>query len=407
MVKTLGCKVNQCDTQRLVKRLIAAGFDLDDSKPEIVFVNTCAVTKTATAKSRRTFNRLRRSHPEAKLVIMGCWPKLDKEIKNVVKADYIWGIGNYEKLFKVLTSEKQAKNKQGRNIKKFNNHSRYFLKVQDGCNQYCSYCVVPYARGREISYQEKKIINEAAEAIKSGFGEIVVTGTHLGRYGRDTGTSLNRLLKKLALLPGLGRIRLSSIEATEIDRDIIDLIKSSGKICAHFHLPLQSGSDKILRAMNRPYSQNEFMEKVELIRSNIPQAAITTDIIVGFPGESTDDFIKTKELIKKLKFSRLHVFKYSENKATKAVKMPDKTDDLIKNDRAEELRNLGEQLKKEYLARFNNKNLELLVERSIGSEFIGKSEYYFDIRFSKEQITGRTNIHTNNSLIGSLVSINN
>lgn len=404
-IYTLGCKVNQYDSRSLQNKLSEAGFSLVKAGSQIALVNTCAVTQTAIRKDKRMINKARKENPKAKIIALGCWTKLENEKKapKPKGIDLVWGVGDYDKLIIEILAllnkgTKQSKLISHHQILKKDNRSRYFIKIQDGCEQYCSYCVVPYARGGLRSRGEEEVLEEIKEAIRNDYKEIVLSGIHLGLYGKDLPGRVNllSLIKKIIVLPGLGRIRLSSIEINEVSDLLIELIAKSKKICNHLHIPLQSGNDKIINLMNRPYTKSFFKDRVKSIRKRIPLVAISTDVIVGFPGENGRDFNETYQFVKDIKFSRVHVFPYSSHKKTASSKYKSKVSESIKKARASKLRNLGDKLQKEYKNLFNNKILSIIVEDVKDKEFTGMSEYYFTINNKKYKKINK----------GDLVSVN-
>jgi threonylcarbamoyladenosine tRNA methylthiotransferase MtaB len=431
-IYTLGCKVNQYDSFDLSRKLNAIGFKLVNKNADIAIINTCCVTQIAIHKSKRMVNKARGESPQAKIVVIGCWPQVyKKEVKNI-GADIIWGVGKYKELIKriklsfkfhgILSSRKKRDSRMtGEKI--FWDKSRYFLKIQDGCEQFCSYCIIPYARGKLKSRPAKKVLAEIKQAIRAKYREIVLCGIHLGMYftplsapacppaqtgaDRQAGNPSSKigkgnlvgLLKKLIKIENLGRIRLSSIEVTEVSDELIKLIAKSDKICRHLPIPLQSGSNKILKLMNRPYNIKYFRNKVKKIRKIMPDMAITTDIMVGFPGETKKDFQDTFNLAKEMQFSRLHVFPFSEHKKTLATKLPDKVKKQEIEQRGQKLRDLGEKLAKKYQKKFRGRILDIVVESKTGNKYKGKTEYYFDVEFNKEDIV------SGKPLIGNIVKI--
>ncbi|MFA6106507.1 MAG: tRNA (N(6)-L-threonylcarbamoyladenosine(37)-C(2))-methylthiotransferase MtaB [Patescibacteria group bacterium] len=437
-IYTLGCKVNQYDSRSLAGKLGAAGFSLVKKNADLAIINTCAVTKTAIQKGRRTINRARKENPKAKIAVMGCWPKVyeahehrkdgliivkdDREMDAVIAKFKVQNL-KLSSFAEAMADKKATEDKKvqssGENPELFLSHgsggslalndkSRYFIKVQDGCEQYCSYCVIPYARGKLKSRGMDEILKEIGEATGSGYREIVLCGIHLGLYGKDfknlsdikagkkcgiSGSegkiNLGGLLKKIFKIKNLGRIRLSSIEITEVSGELIGLMAEDKKMCKHLHIPLQSGSDKILKLMNRPYDREFFRERVEKIRKAAPDVALTTDVIIGFPGETGADFMDTYNFIKEMKFSRLHVFPFSAHEKTPAAKMPGAVSDEIKRERVKKLKALGDRLSREYEKRFIGRGLIVVVSgKKSGDKLIGKSEHYFDVCFHKSRIMG-------------------
>lgn len=391
-IYTLGCKVNQYDSSALGKELEKAGFFYKNKNAKIAVINTCAVTNSAISKCKRTFNKAKKENPKAKIILTGCWINIDKNID--VKADVLCKrnkvVGEIKKLNCLKPENKKI---QSPSVSRFDSRSRYFIKVQDGCDQFCSYCIIPYARPKLESKSKLKCEKEIKQALKNGFKEIILCGIHLGKYGKDTKKikyDLCSLAKDLLKIKNLGRIRLSSIEVNEIKNDLVLLIKKSVEnhrknkspyICRHLHIPLQSGNDKILKLMKRPYTVSQFEDKIRKIRKLIPGIAISTDIIVGFPGESEKDFLKTYNFARKIKFSKIHVFPFSAHKKTPASKMKDQIDKNQKKKRAEKLRSLSLRLEKDYKNKFKNKKTEIAVENIINKKARGKSEFYFEEEF--------------------------
>jgi len=396
-IYTLGCKVNQCDSRELLQRLLAAGFVLREAGVDVAIVNTCAVTKAAVRKDRRMIAKARKENPGAKIVLWGCFPATYKNDLKGVDVDLIWPTGEIDALVEeiknvstyvstlVSTFEIKSPGEGGR--------ARYFLKVQDGCDQFCSYCNIPHARGELRSVPMKKALDEAKVAVEAGYREIVLCGIHLGRYGRDsqnmkheTKNKLEDLLKEMVKIRDLGRVRLSSIEAGEVSDELIDLMKKSDKICDHLHISLQAGSDKILKQMNRPYDKQKFENKIEKIRKEIPDVAITTDVIVGFPGENKKDFEETCDFVEKMKFSRLHVFPFSAHEKTPAFRMKNQLSGEVKKRRAEKLRRLGSDLVKKHRDEFLGKKVKIVVESVANGEIAGKTEHYAQCRNKIENV---------------------
>ncbi|MEA2007329.1 MAG: tRNA (N(6)-L-threonylcarbamoyladenosine(37)-C(2))-methylthiotransferase MtaB [Patescibacteria group bacterium] len=388
VIRTLGCKVNQIDSRALKGMLIRSGLIENVNSPDIVIINTCAVTKNAIKKDRKMFNGLKKKHLEAKFVLMGCFPQTYKKDAEKFDVDLVWGTVNLDELVEkikvLLDISINVSASVGTLVDspKTGKRSRYFLKIQDGCEQFCSYCNIPYARGNLWSRPEKEIFEEIAMAIKVGFSEIVLCGIHLGLYGKEKGaktTDLAGLLREIVLIKGLGRVRLSSIEANDISDELLLLIKNSKKICDHLHIPLQSGTDKILEAMNRPYNTSYFEGVVLKARKLIPDISITTDVIVGFPGETKRNFCETLKFIEKMAFSKLHVFPFSAHEKTPASKMKNKVSSEEKAFRASKLRIFGESFEKKYEEKFLGKKIELIVEKNDKGILMGKEEHYFDV----------------------------
>ncbi len=432
-IYTLGCKVNQYDSGKLASGLVQAGFILTNKNAGITIVNSCAVTKTAMVKSARMIKLAKKGNPNAKIILTGCWPKV-YDIKNI-GVDFVVKTGDVRSLVKRISSQYREQPEFAAPLINsgiaMTDRTRYFIKIQDGCEQYCSYCIIPYTRGKLKSRGEKEIICEIQKAVKTGYREIILSGIHLGLYGYSVIAGLTRnpgrravkinsgshlrggncinlvsLLKKLSKIKNLGRIRLSSIEITEVSDELVNLIAESNKICRHLHIPLQSGSDKILKLMNRPYDVKYFKNRIAKIKSKMPDIAISTDIIVGFPGESVKDFKDTEKLIKEIKFSRLHVFPFSAHEKTPAAKFPAQVEEKTLAQRAKTLRRLGVKLVEDYKNKFKGRELEIVVEQIKQDKIIGKTEFYFDIKTAKNQIKHGNNSIKNN-LIGKIVKIKN
>jgi threonylcarbamoyladenosine tRNA methylthiotransferase MtaB len=411
-IYSLGCKVNQYDSA-VLRRELESGNYVISNQPQLVIINTCTVTKNAITKDRQLTNKLRREFPAALLIVMGCWVQTDDQIIKIFPAENIlfWGVGKSAELIHKINEYFSAVNYildlapwesglTGGSLLAPIDHSRYFLKVGDGCNQFCSYCLIPYARGPITSRPLKDLVEEVRQAISAGYGEIVLSGIHLGRYGQDLkhGESFNKLLTKLIAIPGLGRLRLSSIEINEVDDDLINLMNNNEKICQHLHISLQSGCDKILKLMKRPYNKTYFKKRVNKLRTILPNIAISTDIIVGFPGENEKDYLETCRFAEEINFSMIHVFSYSAHEKTAAYNLPDKVSaDKIKQ-RSENLRQISAKLEKDYkekiIKRLKGQKIKVIIERVRGAKNKGKTEFYFDIAIN------------NKGKIGSLIELN-
>ena len=389
----LGCKVNQYDLALLKKEFLDRGWRHDKNNPALVIINTCAVTKKAITKDRQVYHKLKNLYPQARFLIMGCWPQISADLETERPDLILWGVGDNPGLLKKLALIFPSLNdlpvsESGLLVP--SDRSRYFLKVGDGCNQFCTYCVIPYARGRIKSRPTEDLIAEAKAATEAGYGEIVLSGIHLGRYGEDlkSDESLVALLKKLLTIKDLGRLRLSSIEINEVDKTLIALMKAQPQICRHLHISLQSGGDEILKAMNRPYDTDYFRQRVKLLREAMPDIAISTDIIVGFPGESEEDFNDTLDFAREMGFSKIHVFPFSAHEQTVAFKLPNKVSVAEKKDRAARLRKLSDELAANYYQEITKKlrgqEILVVVEQSPDG-LVGKTEFHFDIPVSSDR----------------------
>lgn len=405
-IYNLGCKVNQYEAEAMSDEFRQARFKIVDFSREadIYIINSCAVTTSAASKSRKRARRAKRRGGEDCLVIMaGCYSQVSPaEVEEIEEIDYIIGSDEkdslVEKVIRLFSDQKwkyKRQNYQEMNsypefqVKEVDNRTRANIKIQDGCSQFCSYCIIPYARGQKRSRSSREIIAEVKRLKAEGVKEFVLTGIHLGAYGDDfteTGDHLAVLLQKLVNISGQFRIRLSSIEINEITENILQLMAASDKICPHLHIPMQSGSDEILAEMNRPYTGFEFAERIDWIREKIPDIAISTDVMVGFPGESKKNFKETYNLLKTIQFSRVHVFSYSPRPGTEAAEMSGQIDSEIKKERSQEMRKLGNRLKNKYEADFLEQKLEILFERkNEDGTFSGYSENYIRVRTASEQ----------------------
>lgn len=395
-IQSLGCKVNQYDSAALSAGLRSLGFIWSAEEPDLVILNTCTVTKSAITKDRHALNLLRRKYPATKLIVMGCWPQTSDLALDSFddKGIFWWGVGKRDEFLERI--------KEWFSITKINfpifeggliastERSRYFLKVGDGCNQFCSYCLIPYARGRLKSRPAEEIINEAATAIQAGYLEIVLCGIHLGLYGTDDkgGVDLVGLLKKMLALSPQVRFRLSSIEITEVSDELISLIKrSKGQICRHLHISLQSGSNKVLHSMRRPYTVEYFFGRVEKLRKILPDIALTTDIIVGFPGEGKEEFRETLDFVKKIGFAKIHVFSFSAHEKTLAWKMANQVRPAEIKDRSIILRDLSSRQERDYrkamLTLHQKDSFFLIAERIKDGMISGHSEFFLEFSFSR------------------------
>lgn len=352
VIHTLGCKVNIYESEYIINQMENAGYKMVNSSQnaDIYIINSCSVTNEADKKDRKLIHNIRKNHQDAILIVMGCYSQLNP---NEIDADII--IGNIYKSKIVDLIEEYLKDKKPINkveditkiafedmyINRFTTHTRGFVKIQDGCNAFCTYCTIPYARGGLRSKDASKVIKEVTALVENGYREIVLTGIHTGKYGINTNYNLESLLKELVKIPNILRIRLSSIEINEITDGIIELIKNNDIMAKHLHIPLQSGSDFILKEMNRHYNVEFFINKINHIRQIIPDISITTDLIVGFPGETEELFKETINTIDQIKFTKIHTFPYSKRSGTVSSNLPLQIDTKIKKCRVKEVINLS------------------------------------------------------------------
>ena len=397
----LGCRVNQYEAEALLDKLQEEGFKIVDfsSKADVYIVNSCAVTTSAASKSRSLARRAKRRGGKDSAVIMaGCYSQASPdEVKTIEEVDFLVGSDEKDRLPKIINNIVTESKKGHRSIpsrsdlnyfpdftlRKVDTRTRANIKVQDGCDQFCSYCIIPRARGPKRSRPAYEAVKEVERLSRRDIKEFVITGIHLGAYGVDLeeNVGLAELVKMMLKTGSDFRIRLSSIEALEVSDSLIKLMHENSGLCPHLHLPLQSGSDKILRSMNRPYKVQEYRELIENVRKKIPEIAITTDVMVGFPGETTRDFNLTCEVVKEIEFSRLHVFKYSPRPGTKAADMSERVPGDVMDERSKKLRDLGNRLKRKYSEKFLDNELTVLLEReNDDGSYSGYSENYLRLK---------------------------
>lgn len=393
---SLGCKVNQYETNAMAQEFIKCGYEVvtHEEKADVYVVNTCTVTNIADRKSRQMLRRVKEINPKAILVACGCYVQVGKEeLSKMDEIDLI--IGNNEKKDIVELVEKCVDNSkcsyvsdvmQQKDFVEFGpttytEKTRAVIKVQDGCDRFCSYCIIPYARGRVRSRKLENVITEAKQIVQKGYKEIIITGIHVASYGKDfkEDIGLIDLLEELNEIEGLKRIRLSSIEPKIITKEFVDRLSKLDKICDHFHLSLQSGCDETLKRMNRRYTTEEFEEGTKLLREKYPNAALTTDVIVGFPGETDEEFSKTYEFLKRIKFYKMHVFKYSQRKGTKAEVMPNQIDGNVKEQRSKKLIELSDENEEWYNNQYIGNTVEVLFEEKDGKYFKGHTTNYIEV----------------------------
>lgn len=371
---TFGCKVNQYESNMMKENMLSSNFfyteDLTDAN--IIIVNTCSVTNVADKKCLKMIRRLKREYSNAILVVAGCSSQNKQSVYESLDIDIL--IGNrdksiIDKLIKeyIETEKKYVKFYNDRNLDFEDmyisdyNHTRAFIKIEDGCDNFCSYCIIPYVRGSVRSKDFDKVIKEAKELAKHGHKEIVLTGIHTGHY-QNNGYDLTDLINELSKIDDIKRIRISSIEITELNDKFLDMLKNNDKVCDHLHIPLQAGSDEILKRMNRKYDLAYYEEKIKKIRSIRPDISISTDIIVGFPYETEELFLNTLEFSKKIKFSKIHVFPYSVRVGTAAANMKEQVDEVVKKMRVKRLMAVSHMLEVDYYNKFKDKELDILIE---------------------------------------------
>lgn len=397
---TLGCKVNSYDTQAMIELFENSGYEVVDFNElaDYYIVNTCTVTHFGDKKSRQMLRRAKRLNPEATIVATGCYAQVSPEsLEQISEIDLIVGTKDKENIVSIIEGQNEGtiveafENHEAFDnlqISKSNDHTRAYIKIQDGCRQFCTYCIVPYARGPLRSKEQEVILKEVNDLIASGFNEIVLTGIHIASFGKEKGEkdALASLIRTLGENKDLKRLRLSSLEPTLITRDFLEVLKDTESFCPHFHLSLQSGSNSVLKRMNRHYTTETFRNIVELIREYFPKAYISTDIIVGFPGESDEEFNETLNFVKDIGFSKVHIFPYSPRQGTKAAAMTDQVESQLKQERVKRLTEVELQERKAFLEDNDGEITEVLFEREIRPNiYSGYSKSYIPVETYSEE----------------------
>ncbi len=395
---TLGCKTNQYETDALMDIFYKNRYevvDFDDFS-DVYVINTCTVTNVSDKKSRQMIRRAKKSNPDGLVVVVGCYAQISPEEVSAIKdVDIVVGTnsrnaiityieayqaGHTDKPYVIVEDIMAIKVFEEMSVSSITTHTRAFIKIQEGCNQYCTYCIIPYARGHVRSRSPEHILNEIEGLTLKGYVEFVLTGIHIGSYGLDLeGINVIDLLEAIQKLEGVKRIRLGSVEPRLITDDFINRIRPLDKLCDHFHLSLQSGSDSVLKRMNRKYSAEAFSLAVDRLRKLYGKPSLTTDIIVGFPGETDAEFEETMAFVRHIRFSEIHVFQFSKREGTPAALMQDQVDSVIKKRRSEQLITLAHQLGQDYKKSFIDEKVELLIEERKGIEFIGHSKNYLKL----------------------------
>lgn len=396
----LGCKVNAYETEAMKQSLEKGGYEIVsfDEKADVYVINTCTVTNIADRKSRQMLHKAKKSNPNALVVAVGCYVQAAAdELQQDTCVDILIGNNRKKDLIPIIEAYINGQNPDGDSVIDINATGEYEelhipgdndctrvnIKIQDGCNQFCSYCIIPYARGRVRSRAILDVADEVKVLAARGYKEIVLNGIHLSSYGSDfeDGTNLLSVIQEIGRIPGIRRIRLGSLEPRIITEDFARALSEIPQICPHFHLSLQSGSDEILRRMNRKYSTGEYLEKCGILRKYFNDPGITTDIIAGFPGETEEEFEETRSFLKKVRFSDVHVFKYSRREGTKAASMKNQVPASEKTNRSARLIELAAKMSEEYRKTMLNKNLEILLEEEV---MIGGEKYLAG--YSKEYV---------------------
>ncbi|WP_394877402.1 tRNA (N(6)-L-threonylcarbamoyladenosine(37)-C(2))-methylthiotransferase MtaB [Mammaliicoccus lentus] len=410
---TLGCKVNHYETEAIWQLFKENDYERVEceTNADVFIINTCTVTNTGDKKSRQVIRRAIRKNPDAVVCVTGCYAQTSPaEIMAIPGVDIVVGTQDRHKLISYIEDYKTSRqpiNGVGNIMKNrkyeelevpyFTDRTRASLKIQEGCNNFCTFCIIPWARGLMRSRDPKQVVSQATTLVNSGYKEIVLTGIHTGGYGEDLKDyNLAQLLRDLEEVENLERIRISSIEASQLTDEVIDVIDKSTKVVRHLHIPLQSGSDSVLKRMRRKYTMAHFSERLQKLHKALPGLAVTSDVIVGFPGETEEEFQETYDFIVKHQFSELHVFPYSMRTGTPAARMTDQVDEDIKNDRVHRLIELSNQLAKDYASKFDQTVLEVIPEEkgSKDGKLVGYADNYMKIEFDGDE-----------SLIGELVKV--
>lgn len=393
---TLGCKVNQYETEAMAELFADAGYEVCDfsEKADVYVINTCSVTNMGDRKSRQVIRRAKKTNPDAIVAVTGCYAQTaPDEILGIDGVNIVIGTKGRGDIVHLVESAATGApvncvsdimtnhEFEELNIKRYMNRTRAFIKIQEGCSQFCSYCIIPYARGPVRSRPSDEVVCEVKRLAQNGYKEIILVGIHVASYGKDlTDTSLEKLIAELDGIDGIERIRLSSIEPMTLDLKFIDSIKASKKLCHHFHISLQSGCDETLKRMNRKYTAGQFGGIVNGIRDAFPDAAVTTDIMVGFPGETDEEFAKTLEFVRKTGFADAHIFQYSRRKGTPAAKRADQITPEVKEKRAKIIAEITEKSRDAFLSRFVGKTMRVLFEqRAADGMFEGKTDNYITV----------------------------
>ena len=386
---TLGCKVNSYESEYMLEKLKDSGYLYDEEKPDIIIINTCSVTNTADAKSMKLVRRAKREYKEAILVVVGCSSQNNQGKYKEMGIDILLGNKNKSEIVSILEEYLQTRTPivyftnerklpfEDMRLDRFTTHTRAFVKIQDGCDNFCSYCIIPFTRGSIRSKDFHDVIEEVQMLVLNGHKEIVLTGIHTGSYFSN-GHDLSDLITELSKIDGLFRIRISSIEITELNDRFLDLLKTNTKIVSHLHIPLQSGSDAVLKRMNRKYDTAYFKDKINKIRKIRPDISITTDCIVGHPYESNECFLEYLDFCRELEFSKLHVFPYSLRSGTAAAAMP-QIDEKVKKERVHQLLSLSNLLEDQYCNQFLGEELEVLTEEYDGDYTVGFTSNYLRV----------------------------
>ena len=388
---TLGCKVNQYDSDAMRTLFVRNGYaqagENDDA--DVYVINTCSVTSIGDRKSRQMVRRIRRAHPEAVIAVAGCYAQLAPEVFEKM--------GDVEQAMHRTDKKPLNETVDIMKVDRFENmevdvegevRTRAFVKVQEGCDNYCTFCIIPYARGKLKSRRQEDAVREIRRLVSEGYREVVLTGIHLGNYGKDLhdGTSLATLVAELVKIPDLLRIRLGSVESVELSEDLISIMQNEPKVCRHLHLPIQSGSDAVLKGMNRHYRLAQFKKLISELREKVPGIALTTDLIVGFPGETEENFEETLDTLKEIRFSGIHVFPYSRRTGTPATSYPNQVPNGVKKERVHRVQELEKTIALDYRKQFLGKVVRVLAEEEKNGFFEGLTDEYIRVSIRNSHI---------------------
>ena len=401
---TLGCKVNQYDTEAVLEKFKEAGYEITEFSEyaDVYIVNTCTVTHLSDRKCRQMLRKTKKINPDSTLVAMGCYAQIaaDKIKEQVNEIDIIVGTDKrnqivelveefeqgQEEMINIVSNIMDVREFEEMTISHIGERTRVYVKVHEGCNNYCSYCIIPYTRGKIRSRKEDQVFEEVKKLAALGFKEIILTGIHVLAYGKDLGdTNLIKLLKRVHDIEGIERIRMSSIEPVAITEEFINALREMPKVCHHFHLSLQSGSDTVLRRMNRKYTADEYAKSVEALRALWPDVALTTDIIVGFPGETDEEFEETLEFVKRVQLAQIHIFPFSPREGTPAAKMKNQIAPEVKEKREKALALEEEVLRKSFMNQFIGEEMDVLFEKHQEGYVAGYTSNYLRVQVAGDE----------------------
>lgn len=409
---TLGCRVNHYESEAMAEKFIREGYEVTEftEVADVYVINTCTVTNMGDKKSRQIISRARRLNPDAIIAVVGCYSQIaPKEVSAIEGVDVVLGTRNKgDVVYYVNKAKDEGKSQvhvqgvlqnkvfEDLKIEDYQDKTRAFLKIQDGCNRFCTYCTIPYARGSVCSKDPNKVLSEVRELAKNGFKEVILSGIHTASYGLDLEGNVNliSIIDEIEKIDGIERIRIGSIEPAFFTPEVIEKIKSFKKLCPHFHLSLQSGCDATLKRMNRRYTAKEYEDSVKLLRETLPDVSISTDVIVGFPGETEEEFNETYKFLKRIKLTKTHIFKYSPRKGTKAADMPNQIDGKVKDERSKKLIELNDINEKSFTEKFLGREMDVLMEQGVkGKEDVyeGYTKNYIkvEVHCMAANITGR------------------